>query len=75
MKCRIITDSMRTRIDQMVKTGAFDGKSVSSDKGKASSTATKFKKKGAVNAVVKEEDNGEETEVEDDELPTREHLL
>jgi len=75
MKCRNITDDIRTRVDQMVKAGAFDGKSGGGDKDKASGTATKFKKKGAVNAVVEEEDNGEEMEVEDNELPTQEHLL
>ena len=31
--------------------------------------------KGAANAVVEEEDNGEETEVKDDGFPPREHLL
>ena len=61
----------------MVKAGAFAGKrgGGGGDKDKASGTATKFKKKGTVNAVVEEEDDGEETEVEDDKLPTREHLL
>ena len=31
--------------------------------------------KGTANAVVEEEDDGEETEVEDDGFPPREHLL
>ena len=59
----------------MVKAGAFDGKSGSGDKDKASGTATKFKKKGVVNTAVEEEDDDEETEVKDNELSIREHLL
>ena len=73
MECRNITDNMRTRVEQMVKAGAFADNSGGGDKAK--STATKIKKKGAVNAVVEAEDDGKETEVKDDELPTREHLL
>ena len=58
MKCRNITEDMRSRVDRMVKVGAFDNKSGGGNRTK--SAATKFKKKGAANAVVEEEDNGEE---------------
>ena len=73
MEFRNITNDMRTRVDQMVKARVFDDKSGSGHKAK--STATKFKKKGEVNAVVEEEDDGGEKEVKDEELSTREHLF
>ena len=73
MKCRNITEDMRSRVDRMVKVGAFDNKSGGGNRTK--SAATKFKKKGAVNAVVEEEDDSEETEVKHDNLPTREYPL
>ena len=70
MKCRNITEDMRTGVDQMVKAGAFDDKSGVGDKStKTKNVTTKFKKKGTFNAVVEEEDDGKETEVEEDELP------
>ena len=60
----------------MVKARALDNKSDSGNKStKLKNTKTKYKKKGAANAVVEEEDDGEETEVKDNNLPTREHLL
>ena len=68
-----IVDNIQTRVDQMVKAGAFDDKSGRSNKAKR--TTTQFKKKGAVNAVVKEEADGEETEGEDEKLRSREYLL
>ena len=72
MKCRNITEDMHGRVDKMVKIGAFDDKSGGGgDKlTKARSTGTKYKKKGAVNAVVEEEDDGKETEVKEDRIPS-----
>ena len=55
----------------MVKARAFDNKSVGSDKStKTKSAETKYTRKGAANTVVEEEDDGKETEVDDDNLPT-----
>ena len=58
----------------MAKVGLFDNKSGHGNKlTKTKRVGTKYKKKGTANTV--EEDNGKETEVKDDDLFTREHLL
>ena len=72
MTCRNITDDMRGRIKKAAKAGAFNNKS---SKGgntltTARSTATKYKRKGAVNVVVEEEDNDEKTEVKENGMPS-----
>ena len=75
-KCCNITEDMCARVDQMVKDETFDNKSGGGNNlAKTKSVAIKYKKEETVNMVVQEEDNGEETEVKDDDLPTREHLL
>ena len=60
--------------EKLVKNGMFNGVS-----GNAATTAAARKptkqKRGTANMVVKEEDNREETEVEGDGMPTREHIL
>ena len=72
--CEQISEPVRNRIRKLVKSGAFDGKG--DDKKPAAAPAKKkVSFKGTANAVVEEEDDGEETEVEDDGFPPREHLL
>ena len=77
MKCRNITDEMRGKVNKLVKAGVFDNKSggVGDKPTTARSTGTRYKKRGAVNVVVEEEDDGKETEVEGGGLPSREYLL
>ena len=52
----------------------FDGNNGDATKTTAARRPTK-NKQGTVNAVVEEEDDGEETEVKEDGFPPREHLL
>ena len=76
MKWRNITDNMRGKVDKLVKAGAFGNKSGGSDKTTiVRSNGTRHKKQGVANTVVKEEDDGEEMEVEEDGFPPQEHLL
>ena len=75
-KCRQISDTVRDRIRKLAKPGAFEG---DSDDTKPAATKAPTRKKvsfkGTANTVVEEEDDGEETEVEDDGFPPREHLF
>ena len=62
---------MRGRIYKMTKAGTFDNSSNGSNKStKARSTGTKYKEKGAMNTVTEEKDDGKETEVEEDGMPS-----
>ena len=71
---------MRTNINKLVDAGAFNHKSGGGgDKPTTARTTGRSKptkqKIGAANAVVEEEDDGEEIEVEEDRMPTREYLI
>ena len=64
----------------MIKAGTFDDKSNDGSNktiaARASVGTNPTKQKGGTaNTVIKEEDNGEETGVKEDKMPTQEHLL
>ena len=69
-----ISEPVSARIKKMVKDGVFDGNGGNAATTTAARKPTK-KKQGTANEVVEEEDDGEETEVEEDGFPPREHLL
>jgi hypothetical protein len=79
-KCNQISETVRANIDMLVKTGAFNNTSNDShNKPTVARTIGGNKspkqKRGAANTVVKEKENGEETEIKEDGMPTQEPLL
>ena len=79
-KCNQISKTVRTNIGKLVKAGAFDNKSGDGGSNRNTPRTTgggkpTNQKRGTVSAVVKEKDDGEETEAEEDGMPNQEHLL
>ena len=74
--CKKISKPVRARIGKLVKAGVFEDASAGSGATKAAGVGQPTKqKRGTANAVVEEEDDGEETEVQVDMMPSQEHLL
>jgi hypothetical protein len=74
--CNQISNTVRKNIGKLVKAGVFESASTSSGTASSAGAGQPSKqKRGTANAVVEEEDDGEETDVEEDGMPTREHLL
>ena len=70
--CNQIPNTVSKTIGQLVKARMFDGASASSGTTNTTGAGQPSKHKwGAVNVVFEEEDDGGETEVNDDGMPTQ----
>ena len=72
--CHQISDTVQANIKKLVKAGVFDGNGGNTAKTRTTRKPTQ-RKQDTANAVIEEEDNGEQIEVKEDKFPPCEYLL